>query len=65
MEKNVEKNTYICIYIYITESLCCTSETLNYNNNKNKINLTKNIHFTNLSPLSFLFTFVENLVTTE
>ena len=29
------------------------------------IKLTKNVHFTNLSPLWFLFTFVENLVTTE
>ena len=24
--KNIKKNIYMCVYVYITESLCCTAE---------------------------------------
>ena len=67
------KYIYIYIYMYIYElylkSLCYTSETL-WNNMSILIIViiiksTKNVHFTNLSSLWFLFTFVENLVTIE
>ena len=66
-----DPNIYIYMYIYglYLKSLCYTSETLwNYMSILIIVIIiksTKNVHFTNLSPLWFLFTFVENLVTIE
>ena len=56
------------IYGLYLKSLCCTSQTLwNYTLILIIVIIiiksTKNVRFTNLSPLWFLFTFVENLVT--
>ena len=42
-------NTYIHIYIYITKSLCCETNTIShlYLKNKNKIKLKNNLQWIN------------------
>ena len=47
MEKKMKNKVYICIYMYITRSLCCTSETnivnpLYFNKNKLKFKFKNN-----------------------